>query len=164
MLPFILSGSFLILGGVALIAFITGTIIFIIVTNLHIGGSGTVLASGLSGNVGLSNEAGYSLFVICIGGLFYLGAQLAQFITPILNLFVIIINAILGFIALFGVNTSGFQTSLFSGLGINASQNIGNIYPLGITIQGISVFGALDVLMGSLFILGLYFMVSSRGH
>jgi hypothetical protein len=42
--------------------------------------------------------------------------------------------------------------------------DLGSIYPLGITIDGISVFGALDVIFGSLFILGLYFMISSRGH
>ena len=55
-------------------------------------------------------------------------------------------------------------TSLVSGLGTNATSNLGSIYPLGITIDGISVFGALDVIFGSLFILGLYFMISSRGH
>jgi hypothetical protein len=164
LLPFILTGSFIVLGGVTVIALISGIIVFVVITNLHIGGSGTVLASGVSGNIGLNNEAGYSLFVVCLGGLFYLGAQLTQFITPILNVVVGIINAILGFISIFGVNTSGLQSSLFSNLGISSASNLGQIYPLNITIDNISVFGALDVIMGSAFILGLYFMVASRGH
>jgi hypothetical protein len=164
-LPFLLSGTFMILGIVTVLAFVTGTVIFIIITNLHIGGSGTVLASGVSGNVGLSNEAGYSLFVIVIGGLFYVGAQIAQFITPLLDMFVTIINTLISFVGwVFGTSTSGLQTSLVSGLGSSATANLGNIYPLGITIDGISIFGALDLIMASLFMLSLYFMVSSRGH
>jgi len=164
-LPFIFSGTFIILGGVTLIAFISGAIIFIVITNLNLGGSLDVLASGSSANVGMGSEGGYSLFVIAMGGLFYIGAQIAQFLTPILTIFVQIINAIIGFVGwIFGTNTSGLQTSLVSGLGTNATSNLGSIYPLGITIDGISVFGALDVIFGSLFILGLYFMISSRGH
>jgi hypothetical protein len=163
LLPFVLTGSFIILGGVTVLAFISGVILFVIISNLHIGGSGTVLASGVSGNIGLNNEAGYSLFVVCLGGLFYLGAQLTTFITPLLDILIGIVNAILGFISIFGINTSGLSTATFSSLG-NSATTISNIYPLGITVDNISVFGALDVIMGSLFILGLYFMVASRGH
>jgi len=169
MIPFFLSGTFLILGGVTLITFISGTIILIIISNLNFGGqeSGGVLTAnqGLGLNLGLSSEGGYSLFVIVIGGLFYLGSQLAQFFTPILNIFLTIINTLLGFVsAVFGVSTSGLQTSLVSGLGNTATANLGQIYPLGITIDGISIFGALDVIMASIFMLSLYFMVSSRGR
>ena len=159
-LPFIFSGSFVFLGGVTLIAFIIGVVIFIIISNLNIGGSGEVLASGVSGKISLNSEAGYSLFVVCIGGIFYLGAQLTILITPLLDIFIGIINAILSFVCIvFGISTSGFQTSLFNGLGNAGNTNLGKWYPLGITIQGISVFGALDLIMGSMFILGLYFMV-----
>jgi hypothetical protein len=164
-LPFLLSGTFLILGGVTLLAFISGAIILIVITNLNLGGQTNVLASGAGANVGMGSEGGYSLFVIVIGGLFYIGAQIAQFITPILNIFLVIINAIISFVGwIFGISTTGLQTSLVSGLGSTATQNLGNIYPLGITVQGISVFGALDIIMASLFILSLYFMVSSRGQ
>ncbi len=57
-LPFVLTGSFIILGGVTVLAFISGVILFVIISNLHIGGSGDILASGVSGNIGLNNEAG----------------------------------------------------------------------------------------------------------
>src|SRR5208283_2723782 len=75
-LPFIFSGDFLIFGAVTGASFIIGIVVFIIITNLHIGGSGEVVATGVSGNIGLNSEAGYSLFVVCIGGIFYFGAQI----------------------------------------------------------------------------------------
>jgi hypothetical protein len=162
LLPFFLTKNFILLGGVTVITFITGVIVFVVITNLHIAGSGDVLATGVSGSFGLNNEAGYSLFVICLGGLFYLGAQLTTIFTPILNIFVGIINTILNFVStVFGISTSGLQTNVFSSMTIT---NLGNVYPYSITIQGISVFGALSVVMGSIFMLGLYFMVASRGH
>jgi hypothetical protein len=165
LIPFFLTGSFVILGGVAVITFITAIIIFIIITNTHLGGDlQVIVGTGGGGNVGMNNEGAYSLFVVFIGGLFYLGAQLTTFFTPILNIFLGIINAIIGFAGwVFGISASGLTTTTFSGLG-NSATALSTIYPLGITIDGISVFGALDVIMGSLFILGLYFMVASRGH
>jgi hypothetical protein len=164
-LPFILSGTFLILGGVGILAFISGTIILIIITNLNLGGSIQAVATGSGANVGMGSEGGYSLFVIVIGGLFYIGAQIAQFISPILDIFLLVINTIISFVGwIFGISTTGLQTSLVSGLGSTATHNLGNIYPLGIKVAGISVFGVLDIVMASLFILSLYFMVSSRGH
>lgn len=163
-LPFFLSGTFLILGGVTLIALITGMLIFIVVTNLNIGGSATAATVGSSANISLSSEGGYSLFVIFFGGLFYLGATLATFITPILNMFVSILNAILGFVSFVsGISTTAIQTTVVSGLGSSSAINLNQVYPLSITIFGISLFGALDVIFASMFILSLYFMVASRG-
>jgi hypothetical protein len=162
-IPFFLSGTFLILGGVTLTAFIIGLIIFIIITNLNIGGSAQAVASGGSFNLSLNGEGSHSLFIVFVGGLFYLGANLAQFLAPLLDLIVGIINAIIGGISwLIGADTSGLQTTLVSGLGGSASTNLGSVYPLNISILGISVFGALDVLFASMFILALYFMIATK--
>jgi hypothetical protein len=169
LLPFLFSGAFLLLGGVTALAFIAGTIIFIVVTNLHIGGqeSGGVLSAnqGLGLNLGLNNEAGYSLFVVCIGGLFYLGADLMQYITPIIYLVLGLVNALLGFVSfVFGTSTSGLQSTLFSTIGSTGINNLGKWYPSGVIVCGVDFFLSLNIIMSSIFILGLYFMVSSRGH
>lgn len=168
-LPYFLTGSFIILGGVSLFALITGIIILIIISNLNFGGqenAGALTANeGIGLNIGLSSEGGYSLFVVVIGALFYLGAQVAIFVTPILDMIVGVINSIIGFIGwVFGFSITSLQTSLVYNMGSVASPNLNKVYPLSITIQNISVFGALDVVMAIIFVLGLYFMVSSRGH
>jgi hypothetical protein len=164
LLPFLISGSFIILGGVSLLALITGIILFIIVTNINIGGSAGVATVNTGLTLGLNSEGGYSLFVIFIGSLFYLGAQLTIIITPLLTIFTGVINAIFGAISwVTGSNLTSLQTSLGIG-GNTTAPNLGNIYPLTINIAGISLFGTLDVLFASMFILSLYFMVSSRGQ
>lgn len=165
LIPFILSGTFFILGGVSLLALITGILMMVIISNLNFGGSANAFASGGSVNIGLNNEGGYQLFVIFIGGLFYLGATLTTIFTPLLNILVGVINTIVGFLGwATGISTSGITTSVISGLGGSSAINLNNVYPLGLTIQGISLFGILDAIFGSMFILGLYFMIASRGH
>jgi hypothetical protein len=165
LIPFILSGSFIILGGIGLLAFLTGVIIFVIISNLDLGGNADVLTSGVGFNIGLSDEGSYSLFVVFIGGLFYLGASLAQFLAPIFDIFVTILNALIGVVGfLSGLDVSAFQTTLISNLGGSVATNLGTVYPTSITIAGISVFLTLDVIFASMFILGLYFMISSRGQ
>jgi len=169
LIPYFLTGSFIILGGVTVIAFISAALIFIVITNVNFGGAlQVIIGTGGGANIGMNNEGGYSLFVVFVGGIFYLGAQLATFFTPILNVLLYIINAIIGFIGwLTGVNTSTLQTSLISGVGSLVSPNLNQVYPIldnRFNILGINVFFALDVIMGSLFILGLYFMIANRGH
>jgi hypothetical protein len=163
LIPFILTGSFIILGGVTLIAFIVGMLIFIVVTNLNIRGDAQALASGGGLGIGLNDTGGNSLFIVFFGGLFYLGASLAQIIAPILTIFTSIINAIIGFLGwITGIDVSAMQTSTITSLGGTGLSNLNTIYNLDIKIQGISVFLTLDILFASLFILALYFMVSSR--
>lgn len=137
-----------------------------VITNINFGGSlQAIIGTGGGANVGMGSEGGYSLFVVFIGGLFYLGAQLAIFIAPILNIITGIINAVVGFIGwIVGINVSSLQSNVVSGFGSVVSPNLSLVYPLNLNVQGLSVFGALDVIMGSLFILSLYFMVASRGH
>ena len=163
--PFLITGNFVILGGVTVLTFVSCALIFIIVSNLQIGGSSEVFASGAGANIGLSSEGGYSLFVVFFGGVLYLGAQLSTFFAPLFNLLLIVVKGILGLFAwITGGDSSALNNSLVSSLGLNQAGELGKVYPLGITINGISVFLALDALMGSLFILGMYFMLSSRGH
>lgn len=164
LIPFILSGTFIILGGVTILALIIGMTIFIIITNLQLGGSAQALASGGSLQIGMSDSGGYSLFIIFFGGLFYLGATLAQFIAPILEVFASIINSIVGFMGwVTGIDVSSLQTSTIASLGGANAINLGAVYPLGLSIQGISIFGALSIIFASMFILSLYLMISQRG-
>lgn len=164
LIPYFITGNFIILGGVSVLAFVTGAIIFVILANINFGGKAEAVASGGAFHIGLNPEGGYSLFVIFVGGLFYLGAQIATFITPIFQLFVLIINAILGAVSfVFGINTSGLSTNLVSGMGSVFNMDLSQVYPLNIMVAGVSFFGTLDILMGCLFILGLYFMISARG-
>jgi hypothetical protein len=167
--PYFLTGNFIILGGITVIAVITGMILFILIVNLNIGGSIQAIATGGSASAGMNSEGGYSLFVVFIGGLFYLGAQLAIFITPILTFFSLVINGILSFFnwIVSGSFSSTFQVSKISNLGL-VNLNISQVYPTNLIIPigglNINVFEVLDFMMGSAFILGLYFMVASRGH
>jgi len=162
LIPFFLTGNFILLGGITLLSFISGVIVFIIIANLHIGGNASAATVGTGLTLGLNNEGGYALFVVFFGGLFYLGSQLASFFTPILNLFITIINVIANFVSwISGTNFSALNTNNIVG---NSFTHLNQVYNYSINIEGISVFGALDVIFGSMFILSLYFMIASRGH
>jgi hypothetical protein len=165
LLPYIFSGNFIILGGVTVFAFLAGLVVFIVLTNTNIGANlQVIIGTGGGANAGLGNEGAYSLFVVCLGGLFYVGAQLAQFFTPILTVFLDIINVIAYIPSIiFNINLSGLTANTLVN-GRSALNSLGSWYPLNINVVGISVFGALDAVMGFMFILGLYFMVASRGH
>lgn len=164
LIPYFLTGSFIILGGVSLFAFISGVIIFAVISNLNIGGGAQAIASGGTFNLGLNSEGGYTLFVIVIGGLFYIGAQVITFVEPITALITWILNALLGVLSwLTGADVTFLQTNMTNIFNSTFTPELDAVYPLGINIAGISIFGALDIIMGCLFILGLYFMVSSRG-
>jgi hypothetical protein len=162
-IPYFLSGSFLLLGGLSVFVFITTALIFIVITNLHIGGNAGAVTVNTGFSLSLSPESGYSLFVIFMGGIFYLGAQLTLFVTPILNIFTSILDTVLGVVGwVFGFDSAVLQTNL--GIGVSSlSTNLDKIYPLNIKLFGYSVFGTLDVIFGLIYIVGLYFMVSSRG-
>jgi hypothetical protein len=175
LLPFIFNGSITALAVMTGTTFIFGVIVFIIITNLNIGGGGSIsaIATGGSGNLklGLNSEAGYSLFVVCIGGLFYLGAQLTEVFTPIISGIFTVLNAILyipvTIANLFGanINLSFMKASAMDTLGFGSNiSGLNKWYNTSYSIQGISIFGAIDVFMGLMFMLGLYFMISSRGH
>ena len=70
-MPFLLTGNLLILGALSVSIFIIGAVLFVLIFSLNVGGSGTVLASGVSGRLGLNQEGTYMLFVLVFGGLFY---------------------------------------------------------------------------------------------
>lgn len=160
-LPFILTGNFLLLGGITVSAFIFGAIIFIIISNLNIGGG----AATVNVKVGQSAEGGYSLFVIVMGGIFYLGAQVVPYIMPIitgfLNGFITVINVI-G--SIFSFSLPIMSTDVLTSLNGSDGIPISNFYDLSVSFDGISIFLALNAIMGMLFILGLYFMIASRGQ
>jgi hypothetical protein len=167
--PYFLTGNFIILGGVGAFAFISGIIIFVIISNLDVAGNiQVIIGTGGGGKIGLNSEGGYTLFVVFIGAIFYLGAQITQFFTPILDIFVGLMNGFLGVIGfLSGTNLGSISSKSVANLGINSNfTSLSNIYPTGkpFIIDGISVFLALDAIMASMFIVGLWLMVSSRGH
>jgi hypothetical protein len=159
MIPFFLTGNFLVLGGVSVLSFLIATLIFILVTNLNIGGQAGAATVNTGLNLGLNNEGGYQLFVVFIGGILYLGVQLSTLFTPIFNVVTSIFNVVFGFISWL----TGVSLPVFGGLG-NSLTHLSQVYPYSLNIDGISVFATLDVIFGSMFILSLYWMVSSRGH
>ena len=158
LIPYFFTGNFVLLGGISVLAFILGAIIFVLIANLHIQGNGTIFASGVGGSVGQNNEGGYQLFVLVFGGLFYLGSQVTQYIIPIIDTFINVIGTLLGFIGInLGLNSSNLN-------GINNINILSGFYPLNFTVEGINVFLLTSVGFGVMFILGLYFMIASRGH
>ena len=70
-LPFVLTGNFLLLGVISVSVFIVGAVLFALIFSLNIAGSGNILATGVSGKLGLNQEGTYMLFVLIFGGLFY---------------------------------------------------------------------------------------------
>jgi hypothetical protein len=158
LIPYFFTGNFILLGGISALAFILGAIIFALIANLHIQGNGSVLASGVGGSVGQNNEGGYQLFVLVFGGLFYLGSQVTQYIIPIINVFINAISFLLSFVGVnLGLNSSSLN-------GINNISILSSFYPLNFTIEGINIFVLADAGFGVMFMLGIYFMIASRGH
>jgi hypothetical protein len=167
-LPFIFSGAFILLLGVTAFTFLGGIILFIVITNLNIGGGGgnDILLEG-NFHFNLNDEGSYSLFVVCIGGIFYFGAQALTILSSFLNIILFLPNAIIGLVNFlsFGlVKIAAFSANNILGLGSLGLSNLSQWYPLNIQIAGVSLFGAIDAIAGVCFILGLYFMISSRGH
>ena len=154
-MPFLLAGSFLILGVISVAIFIIGAVLFTLIFSLNVGGSGEVLASGVSGQLGINQEGTYMLFVLVFGGLFY---GVTTFIDLFLDELIGIFNFLFGWTGL-GINVHG--ASLSMGNYIIVSPTI--FYPTDLTFMGISVFTALSVFMGLMYIIGIFFLISSRG-
>ena len=154
-MPFLLTGNLLILGALSVSIFIIGAVLFVLIFSLNVGGSGTVLASGVSGRLGLNQEGTYMLFVLVFGGLFY---GVTTFIVSFLDSLVGIYNFFLGWAGL-GISVSGASLSVGSYVFTSPST----IYPNGFSFMGIPLFPTLTVIMGLLYILGMFFLISSRG-
>jgi hypothetical protein len=154
-LPFLLTGNLLILGALSVSIFIIGSVLFVLIFSLNVGGSGTVLASGVSGRLGLNQEGTYMLFVLVFGGLFY---GVTTFIVSFLDSLLGIYNFFLGWAGL-GITTNGASLSVGSYSFISPTT----IYSNGVIFMGIPIFPTLTVIMGLLYILGMFFLISSRG-
>jgi hypothetical protein len=155
-MPFLLTGNFLLLGTISVTIFIVGAVLFALIFSLNIGGSGSVLASGVSGRLGLNTEGTYMLFVLVFGGLFY---GVTTFVDLFLNDLVGIFNFLFSWVGL-SINTHGASLSFGNYVIVSPSS----IYPTNLIFMGISVFGFLSVMLGLVYILGIWFMISSRGH
>jgi hypothetical protein len=154
-IPFLLTGNFIILGAISVTIFIIGAVLFALIFSLNVGGSAEALASGFSGKFGINQEGTYMLFVLVFGGLFY---GVTTFIITFLDTLVSIFNFLLGWTGL-TISTNG--ATLGVGNYIFTSPSI--IYPSNFNINGFAVFPLLSVLMGLIYILGMFFLVSSRG-
>lgn len=155
-MPFLLTGNFLLLGAISVSIFIVGAVLFALIFSLNIGGSGTILASGVSGKLGINTEGTYMLFVLVFGGLFY---GITTFIDLFLNDLVGIYNFLFSWVGL-SINTHGSSLSVGNYVIVSPSS----IYPTSLPFMGISVFGFLTVMMGLVYIIGIYFLIASRGH
>lgn len=154
-IPFALTGNFIILGGISVTIFIVGAVFFALVFSLNIGGAGQVVATGVEGRLGLNQEGTYMLFVLVFGGLFY---GVTTFIALFADTIVGIWNFFLGWLGL-GIDLSGSTINMGSYVFTSPSS----IYPISFTIGGFPIFGLLTVFMGLMYILGMFFLVSSRG-
>jgi hypothetical protein len=155
-MPFLLTGNFLLLGSIGVTIFIVGGVLFALIFSLNIGGSGEILASGVSGRLGLNQEGTYMLFVLVFGGLFY---GITTFIDLFLVELVNIYNFLFGWIGM-TINTHGASLSFGSYKVISPSS----IYPNNLVFNGVPIFVTLAVIMGLIYIAGIFFLISSRGH
>lgn len=155
-MPFLLTGNFLLLGVISVSIFIIGAVLFALIFSLNIGGSGNILASGVSGKLGINQEGTYMLFVLVFGGLFY---GITTFIDLFLNDLVGIYNLLFSWVGL-SINTHGASLSQ----GTYTITSPSSIYPISLSFDGISVFTLITVLMGLVYIIGIYFLIASRGH
>ena len=155
-MPFLLTGNFLLLGGISVTVFIIGAVLYALIFSLNIGGSGTILASGVSGKLGINQEGTYMLFVLLFGGLFF---GITTFLDLFLNDLIGIYNFLFSWVGL-GINVYGSSLSV----GSYTVTNPSSIYPNSLSFGGIPVFPVLAVIMGLVYIIGLFFLISSRGH
>jgi len=161
-MPFLLTGNLLLLGTISVTIFIIGSVLFVLIFSLNIGGSGQALATGVSGRLGINQEGTYMLFVLVFGGLFY---GVTTFIVSFLNELVGIFNTIFwlltfgGFFGSIQINTHGADLSI----GSYTTTSPQTIYPNDFIFNGIPIFPTLSVLMGLLYIIGIFFLISSRG-
>jgi hypothetical protein len=164
MMPFFLTGNFLLLGTISVSVFIIGAVLFVLIFSLNFGGSGTVVASGVSGKLGLNQEGTYMLFILVFGGLFYgVSTFLVLFLNDLIGFFNFIIDAI-NFVS-FGVGNLQHIDIHGASLSVGSYTitSPSSVYPTDLTFMGISVFTSLSVFMGLIYILGIFFLVSSRG-
>jgi hypothetical protein len=154
-IPFLLTGNFILLGAITVTLFIIGATLFALIFSLNIGGSGTFLASGVSGKLGINQEGTYMLFVLFFGGLFY---GITTFIVSFLDTLVGIWNFFLGWV---GIGITANSTTLSVGSYVITSPS--SIYPSSFSVQGLAIFPLITIFMGLVYILGMFFLISSRG-
>ena len=153
-MPFLLSGNLLLLGSISVTIFIIGSILFVLIFSLNIAGSGEILASGVSGAIGLNGDGTRMLFILVFGGLFY---GLTTFIFTFMDSLIGIYNFLFGWLGL-TIETYGSSISIGSYTIISPST----IYPNDFAFSGIPIFPSLSVLMGLLYIVGIYFLISNK--
>lgn len=155
-IPFLLTGNFILLITISVPIFIVGAVLFVLIFSLNIGGAGTVLASGLSGSLGINAEGTHTLFILVFGGLLY---GITTFIVLFMNDLIGIYNFLFGWMGL-GIDIHDATISV----GSYTLTSPSSIYPVSFSFYGIPIFQILSVFMGLIYILGIFFMVSSRGQ
>jgi hypothetical protein len=153
-MPFLLSGNLLLLGTVSVSVFIIGSVLFVLIFSLNIAGSGDILASGVSGSIGLNGDGTRMLFILVFGGLFY---GLTTFIFTFMDALIGIYNFLFGWLGL-TIETYGSNISIGSYTIVSPSS----IYPNDFAFSGVPIFPTLSVLMGLVYIVGIYFLISNK--
>jgi hypothetical protein len=96
------------------------------------------------------------LFVLVFGGLFY---GITTFIDLFLNDLLHIYNFIFGWVGL-GINIHNSTLSAGSYSIISPSS----VYDTSLMFDGLPIFTVLAVIMGLIYIAGMFFLISSRGQ
>ena len=95
------------------------------------------------------------LFVLVFGGLFY---GVTTFIDLFLNDLLGIYNFLFSWVGL-GINTYGSSLSI----GSYTVTSPSTIYPTSLYFDGLPIFTLIGVIMGLVYIIGIFFLITSRG-
>ena len=146
LIPYFLVFNFSFLAVIGITTILSSIFIVWILTSLNVVSSG------------INQEGTYQAFVLVVGVLFYGFSVILNLLFSNTSINSFFNHGILGSRSNSGSNIDISNNNLI----LQSPMSI--VYPSSIHIFGISFFDTLTAVMGIVLILGLYFMIASRGH